>query len=135
MIPLISSVMPIRVVLDRNLNDALDIQRSKTQAVYVEVLNKKKADIVPFVMFGTSITLYGIVIYYFLPLSLMSMNLTMVSKIVIFILVGLLFALTLLAFNLQGYIERMCTHLFLMFESRSVKTMVMKNLSAHRRRN
>jgi len=99
------------------------------------VLNKKKADIVPYVMFGTSITSYGIVIYYFLPLSLMSMNLTMVSKIVIFILVGLLFALTLLAFNLQGYIERICTTLFLMFESRSVKTMVVKNLSAHRRRN
>jgi len=30
LIPLISSIMPIRVVLDRNLNDALDIQRSKT---------------------------------------------------------------------------------------------------------
>lgn len=127
--------MPIRVVLDRNLNDALDIQRSKTQAVFVEVLNKKKADTLPYLMYGTSITSYGIVIYYFLPLSLMSMNLTMVSKIVIFILIGLLFALTLLAFNLQGYIERFCTSIFLPFEIKSVRTMVVKNLSAHRRRN
>jgi hypothetical protein len=30
MIPIASSIMPIRIVLDRNLNDALDIQRSKT---------------------------------------------------------------------------------------------------------
>jgi len=30
LIPLISSIMPIQVVLNRNLNDALDIQRSKT---------------------------------------------------------------------------------------------------------
>jgi len=43
------------------------------------VLNEKKADVLPYVLYGTSITSYGIVIYYFLPLSLMSMNLTMVS--------------------------------------------------------
>lgn len=30
LIPLISSIMPIQIVLQRNLNDALDIQRSKT---------------------------------------------------------------------------------------------------------
>jgi hypothetical protein len=41
MIPLLSSIMPIQVVLDRNLNDALDIQRSKTQAVFVNMLNAK----------------------------------------------------------------------------------------------
>jgi hypothetical protein len=29
-IPLLSSIMPIQIVLQRNLNDALDIQRSKT---------------------------------------------------------------------------------------------------------
>ena len=30
MIPLLSSIMPIQIILQRNLNDALDIQRSKT---------------------------------------------------------------------------------------------------------
>ena len=44
MIPLMSSIVPIQVVLDRNLNDALDIQRSKTQAVFVSILNKKEAN-------------------------------------------------------------------------------------------
>lgn len=37
-IPLLSSVIPIRVALRKNLNDALDYQRSKIQAVYVDVL-------------------------------------------------------------------------------------------------
>ena len=99
MIPLLSSVLPIRVVLDRNLNDALDIQRSKTQAVFVNILNKKEANTGPMVLVGLSITIYGVTIYYLLPLALLSMNLTLVSQIIIFILVGLLFALTLLAFN------------------------------------
>jgi hypothetical protein len=48
---------------------------------------------------GVSITFYGVTIYYLLPLALLSMNLTLVSQIIIFILVGLLFALTLFAFN------------------------------------
>jgi hypothetical protein len=99
LIPLISSIMPITVVLNRNLNDALDIQRSKTQAVFVNMLKSKAANTAPMVMIGVSITSYGVTIYYLLPLALLSMNLTLVSQIIIFILVGLLFALTLLAFN------------------------------------
>ena len=79
LIPLISSIMPIRVVLDRNLNDALDIQRSKTQAVFVNMLNSKEADTTPMVLVGLSITFYGVTIYYLLPLALLSMNLTLVS--------------------------------------------------------
>ena len=87
------------------------------------------------VLFGFAITLYGVTIYYLLPLALLSMNLTMVSQIIIFILVGLLFALTLLAFNIQYMVERICTQLFLFFEIDSIRAMVIKNLSAHRRRN
>jgi len=103
--------------------------------VFINILNKKKADVVPLVLFGFTITGYGVAIYYFLPLSLMSMNLSLVSKIVIFIILGLLFALTLLAFNLQGPIERFCCRILLCFEHNSTRAMVMKNLSSHRKRN
>lgn len=135
LIPLISSIMPIRVVLDRNLNDALDIQRSKTQAVFVNMLNSKQADTKPMVMVGVCITFYGVTIYYILPLALLSMNLTLTSQIIIFIMLGLLFALTLFAFNTQNYIERICTNLFLFFEFPSTRNMIIKNLAAHRKRN
>lgn len=87
------------MVLDKNLNDALDIQRSKTQAVFVNMLNAKEANTKPLVLVGLCITFYGVTIYYILPIALLSMNLTLVSQIIIFILVGLLFALTLVAFN------------------------------------
>jgi len=63
------------------------------------MLKSKEANTTPMVMVGMSITIYGITIYYLLPLALLSMNLNLVSQIIIFILVGLLFALTLLAFN------------------------------------
>lgn len=135
MIPLISSVQPIQIVLDRNLNDALDIQRSKTQAIFVNILNKKKANYTPMVLFGLAITSYGVTIYYTLPMALMSMNLTLVSRIVIFILIGLLFALTLLAFNVQSTVERFFSRIFLFFEINSMRLMAIKNLAAHRKRN
>ena len=134
-IPLISSIMPILIVLDRNLNDALDIQRSKTQAVFVNLLNSKKANTSPMVIVGAVITLYGVTIYYLLPLALLSMNLTLLSQIIIFILIGLLAALTLFAFNTQAYVEKWCTDVFLIFEQASIKNMVYKNLAAHRKRN
>ncbi len=63
------------------------------------MLNSKEANTKPLVLVGLSITFYGVTIYYILPLALLSMNLTLVSQIIIFILVGLLFALTLVAFN------------------------------------
>lgn len=122
-------------MLDRNLNDALDIQRSKTQAVYVNILNKKQADYTPMVASGLAFTVYGVTIYYVLPLALMSFNLSLMSQIVIFILVGLLIALTILAWNIQPHVERLLTMVFLCFEKDSIRKMVNKNLSSHRKRN
>lgn len=87
------------------------------------------------VLFGAAITLYGVTIYYTLPMALMSMNLSLVSQVIIFILVGLLFALVLLAFNIQPMMERFLSKVFLFFEIKSMRVMAVKNLSAHRNRN
>ena len=65
----------------------------------------------------------------------MSFNLSLLSQIIIFILVGLLFGLTLLAFNIQSSVENILTNFFLFFEVDSIRKMVRKNLSSHRKRN
>jgi hypothetical protein len=41
-IPLVSSIVPIQSALSKNLNDSLDLQRSKTNSVYVQILDKSK---------------------------------------------------------------------------------------------
>ena len=101
----------------------------------MNILNKKAANYTPMVVVGCAFTVYGVTIYYLLPLALMSFNLNLLSQIVIFILVGLLFALTILAFNIQFALERILTRIFLFFELNSMRVMVVKNLSAHRKRN
>lgn len=87
------------------------------------------------VSFGTIACLYGISIYYLLPLALLSLNLSLIMRIFIFILFGMIFALSLIALNTQRIFEVLFTHIFLFFEANSVKVMVLKNLMAHRNRN
>jgi len=86
-------------------------------------------------MFGTIAVAYGLSIYYFLPLAMLSFNFALILKIFFMILIGMLLGLSLLAFNLQRFLEIVFTHVFLFFEKKSMKMMVIKNLSAHRMRN
>lgn len=78
---------------------------------------------------------YGIGIYYFLPLALLSFNFSLLLRIFFFILLGMLFGLTLLAFNLQRGLEYILAYTFLIWEKASMRKMVLKNLSAHKMRN
>lgn len=135
MIPLLSSILPIQVALSKNLNESLDLLRSKNAAMYIQVLDKSKQTMTTYLLFGLISVAYGMCIYYFLPLALLSMNLSLILRIFFFILVAMLFGLSMLAFNLQRFVEIILTYLFLFFEKRSMKIMVTKNLTAHRIRN
>jgi hypothetical protein len=87
------------------------------------------------VTFGIIAVLFGLSIYYFLPLAMLSFNLSLVLQIFMFILMGMLLGLSMLAFNLQRIVEVILTHVLLFFEKRSMKTLVTNNLSSHRPRN
>jgi len=78
----------------------LDLQRSKTNAVFIKILDKSKSGNTSYIMFGTIAVLYGLSIYYFLPLAMLSFNFSLILKIFFFILIGMLMGLSLLAFNL-----------------------------------
>jgi hypothetical protein len=56
-------------------------------------------------------------------------------KIFLFILFGIIFGLTVIALKQQRTIETLFTHLFLFFEKKAMRTMVIKNLVANRDRN
>jgi hypothetical protein len=88
-----------------------------------------------YIIFGFISVIYGLSIYYFLPLAMLSFNFALILEIFFFILVGMLFGLSLLSFNLQRSLEIILTHVVLAFERTSMKTMVLKNLTAHKMRN
>lgn len=88
-----------------------------------------------YIVFGLVAVSYGLCIYYFLPLAMLSFNFALILQIFFAILVGMLFGLSLLAFNLQRFLEIVLTYVFLFWEKSSMRQMVTKNLTAHKMRN
>jgi uncharacterized membrane protein len=79
--------------------------------------------------------MFGISIYYLLPLALLSFNIGLLLAIFFWILCGMLLGFVLLSFNFQYLFERFVVKIFLFFTSVATKNMVLKNLAAHRIKN
>ena len=134
-IPLVSSFLPIRAALSRSITESMDVQKSKTQAIYVNILQKNRKDVTGLVIFGLIALSYGFSIYYLLPLSLVSFNFSLATTIFLFILFGMIAAMGLLALNLMPYLNLLVARILLSWESQSMKQTVLKNLIAHKERN
>jgi FtsX-like permease family len=99
LIPIFSSIIPVLKVLGQNLNDAINYQRSRVKATYVEIMKKNNVNTVPYLIFGLITSLYGFGIYYLLPLALLSFKLGLILQVFFLILIGYLFGLILFAIN------------------------------------
>jgi len=74
LIPLLSSIIPIRRAMSTNLTDALDVNRSKNQGVLITFIDSRTKDLVPYLLFGSVTVVFGIAIYYGLPIALLELN-------------------------------------------------------------
>ena len=135
-IPLIAAILPIRVALGKNLHDSLDTQHSKTLGVQFDIERSEDAGLnSAWLSVGGGFVVFGFLIYYLLPLSLLSFNLALFFNLFFGLLLGLLFGLILLALNFQHMLERLLLRLFFFWERPQVPFIVRKNLIAHRARN
>ena len=132
LIPILSSIVPIRQALGQTLNFALDVNRSKSQAVKVVIDVEGKAFPWGRVSFALVCALFGISIYYFLPLALISFNLALLINIFFWILIGLLVGFILLALNIQYLLERLIVHVFFWWTGSAMRTLIIKNLGNRR---
>ena len=71
LIPLISSIIPIRRGLAASLNETLDQTRSKNKSTLISVINTKVLNLVPYLVQGMISAIFGIFIYYGLPVALL----------------------------------------------------------------
>lgn len=88
-----------------------------------------------YIVFGLIGVVYGMGIYYILPLALLSFNFALILEIFFAILIGMLYGLSLLAFNLQRFMEILLVYVFLFWEKKSMRKMIFMNLTAHKLRN
>jgi hypothetical protein len=99
-IPLVSSIIPIRSSLSKNLNESLNAQRSKNTGTIVTIDKAGRTNVVPYLVFGGISVMAGISIFYLLPLAVLNFDIGLVLNIFFAILLGMIFGLTLIAFNL-----------------------------------
>jgi hypothetical protein len=78
---------------------------------------------------------YSVAIYYLLPYSLLNLDLSLILTIFFAILIGMIFGLTLLAYNFERLLEEAIVKILLFFEHKSMKIMILKNLVAHKAKN
>ena len=136
-VPVVAALAPIKTALDVSLVSALQVNRSKQTAVKVTLERSEDGAFSwPMIVTGSVIAGFGFVVYYLLPLALLSFNLTLLLNIFFALLIGMLLGLALLALNFQHIIERSMVFLLLQWwEARAVTSMVVKNLVSHRLRN
>ncbi|KAJ3281845.1 hypothetical protein HK104_011247 [Borealophlyctis nickersoniae] len=140
-VPILAAIMPIRQALSSNLRDSLDKRHGKTKAVVITIERSgpgSLASIAPLAITGGVLAAIGFIIYYLLPLALVKNNLPLLFNIFMGLILGMLFGLVMLSFNVQPMMERTLlwgVFALLFFETRALKPLVSKNLLAHRMRN
>ena len=95
----------------------------------------KAKNVIPYILFGSLAVIFGISIYYGLPLSMLKLNFGLILTIFFIILMSLLFGLVLFSVNLQSALEHALLHILLFWEKKSIKILVAQNITAHKKKN
>ena len=77
-IPFMSSIIPVKQALSTNLTDALNVNRSKNQGVMISIVDNQTKDTLPYLLFGSVSVIFGIAVYYGLPIAMLSLNLGLI---------------------------------------------------------
>lgn len=135
-IPLFASIGPIRLALSKNLRDALDVTRPKAAAVKVTIERADDGSVSwSVVAVGVCCATFGFCVYYLLPLSLLSLDLSLFFNIFLWILIGMLAGLVGMALNLQTMFEQITVYMWFFWERPFMRQLTLKNLVGHRMRN
>lgn len=137
LIPLVSSIVPIQTSMNKQISESISLERSKsTKGMKVTIQNESSFQAkLPLILFGSIASISGVAIYFFLPLSVLTLNLALLFEIFFLILIGIILGLTLIAFNFQRALELCLVNTLLVLEKKSMKQLIVKNLSAHRASN
>lgn len=136
LVPLVAAILPVRAALRANVHSSVDTRRSKTEAVRYKVTRSNAAaPSGPLIIIGLVLFGLAFIVYYLLPLSLLSSNIYGLLNIFFLVLIAMLIGLVVLASNLQPLLERLFFWIFFFWEQAAIRTMSLRNFDAHRRRN
>lgn len=109
--------------------------RSRTRGTLINILNKSKTGVIRSAMLGLIGLAFGGSIYYFLPLGIASSDFPLLTTIFFVLLVAMLLGFSLLALNFQHILEVIVVRVLFCWEKALSRTLILKNLVAHRLQN
>ena len=133
--PILSAIFPIRNILRKNISTSINTILNKTQGVKIEVISLQNTELTSMIIFGLITFIYGASIYYFLPLSMISLNFGMMGAIFLWILLGILLGFVLLSRNIENIFQKFLTNTLLFFTQSYAKLLILKNIAAHKLKN
>lgn len=136
LIPLVAAIFPILSLITLKLPDALNVTRGRSTGVVYKLVRGDAAELNGTMLgLGILAAVFGFLIYYLFPISLLTMNLALMFYIFFGVLLGMLAGLVLLSTNFERVVETVVAYAFLFWEGKAVFRMVLKSLAAHRLRN
>eukprot|EP00829_Urostomides_striatus_P005882 TRINITY_DN16473_c0_g1_i1.p1 TRINITY_DN16473_c0_g1~~TRINITY_DN16473_c0_g1_i1.p1 ORF type:complete len:292 (+),score=39.14 TRINITY_DN16473_c0_g1_i1:64-939(+) len=93
LVPIVASALPMQIILSKQLNQCLDTTHNKMQGVHITVEFAEDNLNWGFISFGIVTVVFGLCVYYLLPLSLLSMNFNLMLWLMLSILLALIICL------------------------------------------
>ena len=133
LVPLISSILPIKNALSKNLsNNNTQRKAEKINLVRSEQSEMSKSALI----IGTFCVVFGFCVYYIFPLALITQRLSLLLAMLFVLMISMLVGLLLLSFSIQHLVERALIFLFFAwFEKRHIRHIILKNMQSHKHRN
>ena len=134
---LVAAILPIINALRHNLRDVLDVRHSGTKAVEFNLERTNSMATFSWNVLAncSALVVLGWVMYYYLPQSFLSGDLSKIVTMLFIVLLGMLFGFVLIGMNMQHIVELIMVKMVLFWERRPIPNIVVKNLIAHRLRN
>lgn len=118
------------------MHDSIDVHHTKIQSIKINI---ERANYLkkPWTILLSGVILVGVGsgILILFPLSLMSGNSSLLSVVLYSLMMMILIGLVVLTLNIEFVFERIIAYVFLCWETKAVKFIALKNLTAHRIRN
>ncbi|KAH3732931.1 DUF214 family protein [Pelomyxa schiedti] len=121
LIPILSSILPLRTALTQELQESLDTRRSKTQAVQITMERAEPGKINwTLILVGMVLTVFGFGIYYVLPSSLLANNFQVMLNMFFLLIMSMLLGLVLLSLSLETLLEKIFCWLFFFWDHTAI---------------
>ena len=127
---MVAAIIPVHTAISKQLGESLNTERSRVSGIVIDI--KEGEDNSPMLLFGAICVIYGMSVYYFLPYALLNGNFGLLLGIFFAILLGMIFGLTMIAYNFQRLLEVLLVNVFLCCETKSMRLLILSNLTAHK---